>query len=154
MAIRFIISIILLTIGSHEIMAKRIVLPELDISNMPELETVLYNVVLECDSALNVNNRPLTFLASLSDRKNGYYLNVKLLPKEKLPNTHNYKGFCLINGNIIIIHYKTTGYKFQKKVRKKTFNIDVMSPQVDGTISWIYFIQENTIHRIAFNANW
>lgn len=143
---------------------KKVTLPELDISSMPQLETILKDVLSDCKLVNRkfVIKKPRTFSLKIRRKENGYKIFISL--SDDAITTYYYLkkmlGYIKIDDDYVILKEGEVFFK-KKSGRRNFYFLDeefMEEAGLDNGIDWEYFITDdsddpdNEIKKISFDS--
>lgn len=147
---------ITLVIGICGMDAKKITLPELDISTMPQLEKMMKNVISDCKfiNDERAQRERLLFKLGFHESRSGQGVDVQLIDSLKYINPERYKGFFQVNDAIIIVYDIDI---FKELCDRKTFELVNAKDEdgyIDDSIDWVFVIDKDRVIKHIFGSHY
>lgn len=151
---RYIIPILItLAISVQVVIAKEITLDSVRLNKDNPIYVILNDVIHDADSVLHTTNN--MYAVTFSNRDEGYYVGVSLCKNNMLSNYQKYIGYQSFDSNIIVYAGEDRVSEFDStNLPPKQFLLDKSAPKPDGVISWIYYVREDKVWKIAFDYQW
>ena len=145
--------LITFAISVQIVIAKEITLDSVRLNKDNPIYVILNDVIHDADSVLHSTNNMYT--VTFLNKDEGYDVYVSLRKNNMLTNYRKYIGYQSFNNNIIIYAGEDRVSEFDRtNLPPKQFLLDKSGPKPDGVISWIYYVREDKVWKIAFDYQW